>query len=982
MRHHIRAVLFDLDTAVVDTSSFHFAAWKRLADEQGWDLEPRMAESIAGVPRMECLRSILECNDVRLAQEEQHALASRKNAFLVEMLCDIGEKDLRPGVGAFLDKLKKRGVKLGLYSLSASAAIVSERLGLGRWFDAVVTGTDVQYADWDTGVFEACAARLRIPAFHCLVVENVSRAIRAAQSARMKVVGIGEAGRGAGARDTFEEFAEVNVDFLLDSGRPVRFVEEPWHVSQTVVSPARSRYWESVFALSNGLLGMRGAHEEDEPVLHPHSYPGMFVNGVYGYRPYQHAAWFPGFPHRLHMMLNLADWRILNLYVDGERFSLFSGEVHGFRRSLDMKRGVVERSLVWTSPAGRRVSVRSTRLVSMHRRHCAAIRFEVTPVDGAVELRFESSVHATVASEELGERQTEVVSAQADENGLALHVRPATAEADVGMCFVHMLSGGTLLAAGEYERTDDAFCCLYEVSARKGQTAVFDKYAAFASSIETDGRQVVDTARREALRAAADGFGRLLEEQSAFWAGYWKHADIEVEGQVGDQQALRFNLFHLRQSNPEDDRRSIGANGMTGDRYRGHVFWDTEMYLVPHLLYTEPHTVRSLLMYRYNILDMARRRAREMDGRGALYAWNSISGEECGVVFEASTAEYHLQSAIAWAVHRYCEATGDRDFLYNYGAEMLFETARFLAGRGCWVQSKGNRFCINVVCGPDEYGCGVNNNCYTNVMAQWHLTYAAEVYGRMGSEAAPALEALAGRIELTQEEVAAWREAAARMYVPYNAQLGIHEQDDSFLQLDPVDMALVPRNTDIREQMHPLNLWRMQVAKQADVVLLMFVQGYQFDLETKRRNYEFYEPRTCHGSSLSACIHAVEAAEVGRPVDAYDFFRESAMMDLNDFKDNTGGGIHAACLGGTWMAVVNGFGGMRDYPDGLHFAPCLPAAWQRCRFRVLYRGSRIAVTMERDRTVFELLEGPEVRFRVRETELSLGPDCRSVDVPA
>jgi alpha,alpha-trehalose phosphorylase len=371
---------------------------------------------------------------------------------------------------------------------------------------------------------------------------------------------------------------------------------------------------------------------------------------------------------------------------------------------------------------------------------------------------------------------------------------------------------------------------------------------------------------------------------------------------------------------------------------------------------------------------MARDRARQMGGVGALYAWNSISGEECGVVYEAATAEYHLLCAIAWAIRRYVESTGDVEFLHGYGAEMLFETSRFLVDRGCYIPTRGKHFCINVVCGPDEYGCGVNNNCYTNVMVQWHLRFAAEVYRRMQRAAPAQLGELTKRIGLQPAEVQAWSSAADAMYIPYHKALRIHMQDDSFVYLDPVDMTTVAHNTDIREDMHPLNLWRIQVAKQADVVLLMFVQGQQFTLEEKRRNYAYYEPRTNHGSSLSACIHSIVACEVGRHDDAYAYFRQSSMMDLNDFKNNTGGGVHAACLGGTWMAVVNGFAGLRDYSDGLHFRPLLPPAWLGYRFKTLYRGSRIAVEVKPDATTFTLLEGTGLSFFVAEKKLRLSAE--------
>ncbi|MBD3240567.1 MAG: glycoside hydrolase family 65 protein, partial [Chitinivibrionales bacterium] len=337
--------------------------------------------------------------------------------------------------------------------------------------------------------------------------------------------------------------------------------------------------------------------------------------------------------------------------------------------------------------------------------------------------------------------------------------------------------------------------------------------------------------------------------------------------------------------------------------------------------------------------------------------------------------QYHLLPAIAHAIYRYHEATGDDEFLFRYGAEILFEMSRFLEDRGARIPHKNNAFCLNVVCGPDEYGCGVNNNCYTNVMTQWQLRYAAALHERMAREAPELLDEVCARISLGPEEPDQWREAAEDMYVPYNETLGIHEQDDVFLSLDPVDMRMVPRNTDIREISHPLNLWRMQVAKQADVVLLMFVQGHQFPADVKQRNYEFYEPRTCHGSSLSACIHAVLASELGRHEEAYDYYRESLMMDLNDFKDNTGGGVHSACLGGTWMAIVNGFAGMRDHPGGLSFDPWLPSAWNGYRFTVVYRGSRIGVEVDSDGTVFRLLEGKPVSFDASGEKVTLSDDA-------
>jgi len=939
-----------------------------------------MAEMLPGTPRDECLRMISVDNELNLTQAEMEEVGHTKRRYLEEAFRGLSENDLRSGVIEFVEQLRARGVKCGLYSLCSSARTVVERLGLDNRFETLVDGAGRSHVTWDASLFERCAQNVRVPGFHCLVVESTVHGVEAALKGRMKVLGIGDGAHRAGAREVVDDFSRIHVDFLLDSGRVSKYPEQPWSLTETVPRPGRTRYWETLFALSNGFMGLRGAHEEEDPAVADYSYPGMFLNRIHGYQPYSHVLAFPGYPKHLHVMLNLADWRIINLEVNGQRFSVHHATISEYRRSLDVRGGMLERSLVWDVPGGGRVRLRSQRIVSMTRRHVAAIRYEVEALDRPVHVTLESAVQATVASEELGPQQTRVVSASHENDLMTLHVQPTTASADIGMAFTHVIQPGARSRKEGWEaEPNDRLTRSFEATVSPGSRLVCDKFAAFCTHIEMDGARVDTCASGEVSCAAQVGFEALAAEQRRFWEDYWRIADIRIDGSVADQQAVRFNLFHLRQSNPEDDRRSIGANGMTGDKYRGHVFWDTEMYLVPHFLYTEPQTVRSLLMYRHDILDRARERARELGGVGALYSWNSISGEECGVVFEASTAEYHLLSAIAYAIRGYSEAVDDREFLFQYGAEILFETARFLENRGAYVPHKGGAFCINVVCGPDEYGCGVNNNCYTNVMVQWHLRYAAEVYERMADEAPSVLSRLADRIDIDKEEPVRWRRAAEAMYIPYNEALGIHEQDDSFLSLDPVDMSMIPRNTDIRETMHPLNLWRMQVAKQADVVLLMFVQGHQFDMEIKRRNYEFYEPRTCHGSSLSASMHAIVAAEIGKQNEAYDYFRESASMDLNDFKDNTGGGIHSACLGGTWMAVVNGFGGVRDYPDGLRFSPMLPEAWRAYSFMVLYRGARIGVEVTNDRATYRLLEGDRVAFVAsgRRVELEAG---QTVDV--
>lgn len=980
MTHQIKAVLFDLDGVIVFTDKYHYRAWKRLADEMGWAFDEEVNNGCRGVPRLASLKVILDHNKITLPPDQMNALADRKNGYYTESLRTMSRDDICPGAASFLKALKKRGTKLGLCSSSKNADTVLERLGLRRYFDAVVTGNDITHAKPHPEIFLLGAQRLRIPPFHCLVFEDAPSGIQAAAAAGMKSIGVGPAELLSDAPFTIQSYDEIDPDAVLDTGRPRRVKAEPWCVAQTNVEPRRAQYWETLFALSNGFIGLRGAFEEDDETLRPHSCPGMYLNGIYDYEPYHHLWYFPGFATRTHAMLNLADWRIINLIVDGERFSMFSGTVTGFRRALDMKRGVTTRSLVWESPRGARVRIKTTRLVSMARRHNAAIRYEVVPLTPCERIVFESVVHEDVHSGALA-GQNHVVRQHRHVSGADADYLFATRDAPFtfSMALTHRVEGPAAtcfsVSAEQGEKSLVTRIC---VPALEGSPIVLEKHAAFFTSIETGASRLVERARDAVAEAGSRGFSRLMAEHAARWKRYWAAADITIDGDVRDQQALRFSLFHLRQSHPEDPMRSISANGMTGDHYCGHVFWDTEMYMAPHFLYTEPEIVKPLLMYRHGILDKARERAAQMQGAGALYSWNSISGEECCVVFEAATAEYHLESAIAYAVWRYVHATGDTDFLHDYGAEILFETARFIAGRGAFIPHKGGKFCINAVCGPDEYGCGVNNNCYTNVMAQWHLRYARDVYETMKSDAPDQLARLTAKINLSGDELELWKRAADNMYIPFNAALGIHEQDDSFLSLDPVDMNAIPRNTDIRELMHPLNLWRMQVAKQADVVLLMFVQGQQFGARVKKRNFEFYEPRTCHGSSLSACIHSIMAAETGRLDLAYDFFRQSARMDLDDFKNNTRSGVHSACLGGTWMAMVNGFAGMRDYPAGLSFSPMLPAAWKGYSFKIRYRGSRIALKVARGGATFTLLSGPAVSVTVRGRKITLAKGRKAV----
>lgn len=968
MTHIIQAVLFDLDGVIVFTDEYHYRAWKRLADEQGWVFNKKINHACRGVPRMASLEVILRHNNLHLSEDKKHELADRKNTYYKELLQQIDASALYPGAVELLTALKMRGVKLGLCSSSKNAAEVLRRLRLTSLFDTVVTGHDITHAKPHPEIFLRAAEQLKIHPFHCLVFEDAASGVEAAHAAGMKCIGVGTPAQLPMASSTVQDYAAIDVDALLDTGRPQRPPVDAWKIIQTAWEPRRARYWETIFALSNGLIGLRGALEEHSRELRKLQTPGMYLNGIYDYEPYEHLWYFPGFATHKHAMLNLPDWRIIHIYINGTQVSVTSKQMQSFRRELALREGVLRTYLVWhDNDTNTPVDIVITRLVSMVRRHSAAIHVAVTPraADVAVAMRYavdENPRTSTLKQHPHFKRGAFSIGC----HNMHAEYKTLTSGQTFVMALEYVVNGAPADASFKMSDTYVYAEPMWQLGTHvtAGDTLTFAAHAAFFSSVETPAKEVLSRAKKQAQRDARDGFAALQREQAAFWRAYWRRADIQIDGAPADQQAVRFSLFHLRQSHPEDPRRSISANGMTGDHYCGHVFWDTEMYMLPHFLYTEPAIAKPLLLYRYHILDKARQRAKEMGGTGAMFSWNSISGEECGIVFEASTAEYHLQSDIPFAIARYVDATDDAEFLRDYGAEIVFETARYMAGRGAYIPHKGGTFCINAVCGPDEYGCGVNNNCYTNMLCQWHLRYAVQVYRWLRTTYPEHWKLLTQRLALDEQEVRAWQRAADRMYIPFNKQLGIHEQDDSFLSLDPVDMRTIPRFTDLRDKLHPLNLWRMQVAKQADVVLLMFVLGDQFSQKVKRANYEFYEPRTCHGSSLSACIHSIVAAEIGKLDDAYMYFRHSAYMDLNDFKNNVAEGVRSACLGGTWMAVVHGFSGMRTDARGLSFAPVLPAAWKGYRFGMIYRGRRLTIDVRDGNLRITMERGEPLAVRV------------------
>lgn len=746
---------------------------------------------------------------------------------------------------------------------------------------------------------------------------------------------------------------------------------EDWVIRETQFSIDTNYRNETIFTLANGYIGMRGTFEERYSGPKNTSFNGTYINGFYEI----HDIVYPEGGYGLQIgetMLNVADSKIIKLYVDGEEFDLLQGKILFYERVLDMKKGFVERKVKWESPTGKILEVKIKRIVSLNRQHLAAISFTMQPVNFTGKIRFVSAIDGNVSNI----NDSEDVRVGSNLKGKVLKTIDKSVEGLKGWIVQKTQKSNfsyacaidnVLVADSKYEVSnsleEDGVKVIVDLEAEKGTSYTLNKFISYYTSKDFDENKLVALALEEIEKAKNDGFETIEKEQEEFLNSFWKDADVIIEGDKALQQGIRFNEFHLLQSVGRDGKTNIAAKGLTGEGYEGHYFWDSDIYIMPFFLYTKPEIAKALVMYRYNLLDAARSRAKELGHKGALYPWRTIDGPECSAYFPAGTAQYHINADIVYALKRYVEATNDVDFLYDYGCEILFETARFWEDLGAYIPLKGNKFCINCVTGPDEYTALVDNNAYTNYMAKMNLEYAYDIANKMKKEVPQKYQKVASKLNLKDEEIVAWKKAADNMYLPYSKELDIIPQDDSFLYKERITVDEIPEDQfPLLLHWHYLNIYRYQICKQPDVLLLMFLQREKFTKDELKKNYDYYEPITTHDSSLSPAIFSILANEIGYTDKAYKYFMMTARMDLDDYNDNVKDGIHAASMAGTWSAVVNGFGGMRVYTNELHFEPRLPKEWNLLSFNVRYKGRKINVKLTKENVVFALLEGEPIEI--------------------
>ncbi len=744
---------------------------------------------------------------------------------------------------------------------------------------------------------------------------------------------------------------------------------------------------ETVFALGNGFVGVRGSFEEGRPGLDP----GTFINGFHETWPIVHAEGAPGLARKGQTIINVPDVTILKLYVDDEPLFLPTARVHDYARIMDLRAGTLTRDLVWATDAGKHVRIRSCRLVSLEHRHVVAMTYEITMLDDAAPIAISSMV-LNRQDARLSEGMPEtlpgdprlatllprrVLNAQAAEfadQRIMLGYRTTNSKMTLGVGVDHAIE-----TACSYQATgsadEDSSEVLITVDAQPCVPIRITKFAAFQASRSIPAPELVDRCRRTLDRTVSGGFDLLATAQREHLDRFWDRADVRVKSRhnpVRHQQAIRWNLFQVAQASWRAEGAGIPAKGLTGQAYEGHYFWDTEIYVLPFLSYTQPRIARNLLRFRHSMLGRARERAAELNQRGVLFPWRTIDGEEASSNFQQGTAQYHINADIAYAVRRYANVMGTERLLGEIGGEILVETARLWEDLGFYGSDE--KFHIHGVTGPDEYTTVVNDNTFTNLMARLNLNFAASTVRQMRDERPGDYTALVHQVGLKPGEVESWERAAAAMHVPFDDQRRIHPQDDTFLNREAWDLDATPREKfPLLLHYHPLVIYRHRVLKQADIVLAMFLLGNEFSEEQKRRNFEYYDPITTGDSSLSACVQSIVAAEIGKGREALEYFEYALLMDLANVAGNASNGVHIASAAGVWMSLVFGFGGVRDFDGQLSVKPSLPGGWAELAFSLHFRDRQIRVQLTHQEERYLVEEGEPLPITVRGDPYLLSP---------
>lgn len=732
---------------------------------------------------------------------------------------------------------------------------------------------------------------------------------------------------------------------------------DPWKVVEEGFDPARNRVSESIFSLGNEYMGVRGYPEEG---YGGDSLLGSYFNGLYEESPV--TAHYKGMIKSLRFMVNAADWLYTRITLDGETFDLAVSRFSDFRRELDFRNGMYRRELLWHLADGKKMKLVFERFVSMKSSHLGAQRIVFEPLNfsGAVMVR--TGVDFSVRHEDQDRCYWEMLQG-GEENGITAMLGQTAQTGN------RLFSGFRLYAPDTLEmkpvKGDRFIGRELTLKLEQGRRTLIDRLA--VNYAEKDPNRKPSEvwehglALASELAAATGGYDEAAKEQAAYWARVWADSDIVIDGDPENQQGIRFCIFQLYQTYHGDNPGfNIGAKGLTGEAYRGLAFWDTESYCLPFYIFNNPKAAKSLLEFRYNSLPEALRRAKELDCEGAFYPIATIDGTESCDLWQHSNLQLHVGTAIAYGLRHYVNTTGDKAFLYEKGLEMLIQICRFYAVRGQWGQQTGKYGYFGVM-GPDEFQLMVNNNGYINFMAKKLFEYTLQSIHEMKADFEAEFRLLADRLALTEAEQVDWSAKAEHMKIPRDPVSGVFEEHDGFFDLPHLDIHSIPvTEFPLYSHWSYDRLYRYDMIKQPDVLMFLFLYSGEFTREEKRANYEYYEPRCIHESSLSPSIHSILAAEIGKPEEAYRFFEFATRLDLDNYNRNTREGLHTTSIAAAWMNIVYGFGGMRSDGAKLVLNPSIPERWDSYRFPISYRGTKLSVEVNQEQVSIHAVSGGEV----------------------
>lgn len=780
------------------------------------------------------------------------------------------------------------------------------------------------------------------------------------------------------------------------------FDVHPWKVIESSFNPAKNEFAESIFSLSNGYMGSRGNFEE---AYDGRTMEGCYIGGVYVKEKQVYNWKRKCFPEYGNIMAHTTNWHRAYIEVDGERFSMTGSAFSDYIRQLDMKQGIVNRSLVFKTKTGALTQIEWERFVSHNDSHIACARIHIRALNHSKQIKIYLLLDGVQENSYYGNtmQHSESVFQKADEENMVLLKKIKT----TGHFYIHQMTArGIEESQKEYINEDKKIGLVLTVNPEQQKEYYFDRIVSVWSSRDagypfgliskdSDSAVIEPKIENEIINFLKEKSAKDISNYSnATYASLrnrhidkveqsWASLDIKIEGDDLSQQGIRYCMFQLFSTYQGQDRfLNIGAKGFTGEWYFGRYFWDSEAYCLPYYLFTNPSAAEKLLEYRYNTLDKARQKAADFGHKGAWYPWQTIDGSEDLGFWEYAFGEVHINAIVPFAIYNYTRTTGSTDYLYSKGIEVLIEQSRFWASRTSYIPYR-NGYGVLKSMGPDEYQQVIDNNYYTNYMAKWTLLYTIDVISQMKDNASDNLQNVFDKIKFSESEIDKWKKIADNMLLIYDEKLRIFVQDDSFLSLEPYFREQLTKDDDIPfEKKWTIDRFqRVDLIKQPDVLLMLFHFRDKFSVEEIADNYKFYEQRTVHGSSLSPSIHSILANMIGRHNQAYEYYLWASRLDLDDFNNNAYEGLHVSSMAGTWMNIVFGFGGLVIGANGMCCNPRLPEKWKSLEFKVHYKGKLLKISIDREKVVCDGESGSEVTATIYNQQVKITTGCQKIQVP-